>query len=39
LTIDVDFSRGVDDLPVVFRRQPHQEIPLLVDGDLVVFEG
>ncbi|KAK3085290.1 hypothetical protein FSP39_001136 [Pinctada imbricata] len=39
ILIDVDFSRGPENLPVVFRTHPHQEVPLLVDGEVVVYEG
>ncbi|XP_062602323.1 glutathione S-transferase theta-1-like [Saccostrea cucullata] len=39
LLIDVDFSKGPKHLPPAFRNQPHQEVPLLVDGDIVVFEA
>lgn len=39
LLIDVDFSKGPNHLPPVFRNHPHQEVPLLVDGDVVVFEA
>nr|WDE40204.1 glutathione S-transferase [Tegillarca granosa] len=36
--IDVHFSKGANNLPEVFRSQPHQEVPILVDGDLTIFE-
>lgn len=39
LLLDVDFSKGPNHLPPVFRNHPHQEVPLLVDGDVVVFEA
>lgn len=39
VSVDVDFSHGTEHLPTVFRSQPHQEVPLLVDGEIVVFEG
>nr|XP_022343057.1 glutathione S-transferase theta-1-like [Crassostrea virginica] len=39
LLIDVDFSKGPKQLPPVFRNQPHQEVPLLMDGEIIVFEA
>ncbi|XP_076470648.1 glutathione S-transferase theta-3-like [Babylonia areolata] len=37
--IDVNFSSDSLDLPDALRQQPHREVPLLVDGAVVVFEG
>ncbi|XP_046381062.2 glutathione S-transferase theta-1-like isoform X1 [Haliotis rufescens] len=37
--IDVDFTQGETNLPDVVRKQPHQEVPILLDGDVVVFDG
>ncbi|VDI00454.1 glutathione S-transferase [Mytilus galloprovincialis] len=36
---DVDFSKHSTKIPEVFKSHSHQEVPLLVDGDIVVFEG
>ncbi|XP_050398125.1 glutathione S-transferase theta-1 [Patella vulgata] len=37
--IDVDFTKGETTLPDVLLRNSHQEVPLLVDGDYIIFEG
>ncbi|ESO82235.1 hypothetical protein LOTGIDRAFT_170146 [Lottia gigantea] len=36
---DVNFGIDSENLPDVFLQQPHHEVPLLVDGDVVIFEG
>ncbi|WAR12322.1 GSTT3-like protein, partial [Mya arenaria] len=39
ILVDVDFSQGEARLPEVVRRQPHREVPILVDGEFVIFDG
>ncbi|KAL3859128.1 hypothetical protein ACJMK2_009360 [Sinanodonta woodiana] len=38
ILIDVDFGKGGEHLPEAFKRQPHQEVPLIIDNDITVFE-
>ncbi|KAK7114588.1 hypothetical protein V1264_000627 [Littorina saxatilis] len=37
--IDVNFTADSLDLPDAMRQQAHREVPLLVDGNVVLFEG
>ncbi|KAK7464000.1 hypothetical protein BaRGS_00037998 [Batillaria attramentaria] len=37
--IDVNFTADSLDLPDVIRQQAHREVPVLVDGNITVFEG
>ena len=39
ILIDIDFSKGEDRLPEAIRKQPHRDVPIILDGDVVVFEG
>ncbi|KAH3769055.1 glutathione S-transferase theta-3-like isoform X1 [Dreissena polymorpha] len=39
ILVDIDFSQGESQLPDVVRKQPHREVPIIVDGDFVVFDG
>lgn len=39
ILIDVDFSKGEERLPESKRKQPHRDVPIVIDGDVVVFEG
>ena len=36
---DVNFTSDSLDLPDALRQHPHREVPLLVDGSVVIFEG
>lgn len=39
ILVDVDFSKGEVQLPDTIKKQPHREVPILVDGEFVVFEA
>lgn len=39
ILIDVDFSKGEANLPEAIRKHPHREVPILIDGDFVIFEA
>ncbi len=37
--IDVDLSGNGDTVPEFLSKNPHKEVPILVDGEVTVFEG
>ncbi|CAH1780469.1 unnamed protein product [Owenia fusiformis] len=37
--IDVDFTKNEQSAPEFLKKNPHQEVPILVDGEVIVFEG
>lgn len=39
ILIDVDFSKGEKQLPEGIQKQPHRDVPILIDGEFVVFDG
>ncbi|XP_060601873.1 glutathione S-transferase theta-3-like [Ruditapes philippinarum] len=39
ILIDVDFSKGEANLPESIRKHPHREVPILIDGDFLIFEA
>lgn len=39
ILIDVDFSKGEAQLPDGIRKHPHREVPILIDGEFLVFEA
>ena len=36
---DVDFSKGESHVPEEIRKHPHREVPILTDGEYVIFEA
>ncbi|KAL4235460.1 Glutathione S-transferase [Mactra antiquata] len=39
ILIDVDFSKGEKQLPDAIKKCPHREVPIMIDGEFVVFEA
>lgn len=39
ILVDLDFSKGEAQLPEALRKHPHREVPILIDGEFLVFEA